>query len=250
MRYISSIGKEIREIARKKGGTLYRISKDLGIPNESLLRSLKEDANPDWKTIKKLLDYLGYEIRLVKKKRKRSKYFQSLFLILTVLLVFFAASSARDLATVRRVVDGDTLVLVSGEKVRLIGVDTPETKHPKKPVQYFGREACQFTSRMLQGKKVVLEYDWQRRDRYGRLLAYVYLSDGTFLNAKIIKEGYGFANTRYRFKYLDQFKSYEKEAREKGNGLWKHILGFSSTKTDQPDSLCILFLSENPGTED
>ena len=70
MRYISSIGKEIREIARKKGITLYRISKDLGIPNESLLRSLKEDANPEWKTIKKLLDYLGYEIRLVKKKNE------------------------------------------------------------------------------------------------------------------------------------------------------------------------------------
>lgn len=68
MRYISSIGKEIRGIAKKKGVTLYRIAKDLGIANESLLRSLKDDANPEWKTIKKILDYLGYEIRLVKKK--------------------------------------------------------------------------------------------------------------------------------------------------------------------------------------
>ena len=68
MIYISSIGKAIREIAGKKRITLYRISKDLGIPNESLLRSLKDDANPEWKTIKKLLDYLGYEIRLVKKR--------------------------------------------------------------------------------------------------------------------------------------------------------------------------------------
>jgi len=69
MRYKSTLGRDIREIARKKGITLYRIAKDLGIANESLLRSLKDNANPEWKTIKKVLDYLEYEIRLVKKKR-------------------------------------------------------------------------------------------------------------------------------------------------------------------------------------
>jgi len=151
---------------------------------------------------------------------KPKKYLQILFLILTVLLVSLAASFAQDLATVLRVIDGDTFVLGSGEKVRLIGVDTPETKHPQKPVQYFGKEASEFTKQMIEGKVVVIEYDRQRRDRYGRLLAYVYLSDGTFLNAEIIKEGYGFAYTHYPFKYLDEFKSYEREAREKGNGLW------------------------------
>jgi len=102
----------------------------------------------------------------------------------------------------------------------MIGVDTPETKHPKKPVQYFGKEASEFTRQMIEGKAVVLEYDWKRRDRYGRLLAYVYLPDGIFLNAEIIKEGYGFAYTRYPFKYLDEFRSYEREARESGIGLW------------------------------
>jgi len=69
MRYKSILGRDIREIAKKEGITLYRIAKDLGIANESLLRSLKDDANPEWKTIKKILNYLGYEIRLVKKKR-------------------------------------------------------------------------------------------------------------------------------------------------------------------------------------
>jgi micrococcal nuclease len=122
---------------------------------------------------------------------------------------------------VKRVIDGDTLILVNGERVRLIGVDTPETKHPKKPVQRFGKEAYFFTKKMVEGKEVKLEYDWQRRDKYNRLLAYVYLLDGTFLNAEIIKQGYGFAYTRFPFKYLQEFRKYEKEARENKRGLWK-----------------------------
>jgi len=88
-----------------------------------------------------------------------------------------------------RVVDGDTIVLDGNEKVRLIGVDTPETKDPRKSVQYFGKEASDFTKRMVEGKKVGLEYDWQKIEKYGRTLAYVYLEDGTFLNAEIIKQG-------------------------------------------------------------
>ena len=111
--------------------------------------------------------------------------------------------------------------LNNSERVRLIGADTPETKHPRKPVQYFGMEAYQFTKQMVEGKVVRLEYDWQRRDRYRRLLAYVYLMDGTFLNAEIIKQGYGFAYTRYPFKFLDEFRLYEREAREKKRGLWR-----------------------------
>jgi micrococcal nuclease len=122
---------------------------------------------------------------------------------------------------VKRVIDGDTLLLTTGERVRLIGVDTPETKHPKKPVQRFGKEAYLFTKGMVEGKEVRLEYDWQRRDKYNRLLAYVYLLDGTFLNAEIIKQGYGFAYTRFPFKYLQEFRKYEKEARENKKGLWK-----------------------------
>jgi len=122
---------------------------------------------------------------------------------------------------VTRVVDGDTIVLDGNERVRLIGVDTPETKHPQKPVEYFGKEATAFTKRMVDGRKVRLEYDWQKQDRYGRTLAYVYLEDGTFLNAEIIKQGYGFAYTKFPFKYLDEFRQYEREARESGRGLWK-----------------------------
>jgi micrococcal nuclease len=114
------------------------------------------------------------------------------------------------------------VVLVNGktEKIRLIGVDTPETVHPLKPVEYFGKEASGFTKHIVEGKIVRLEYDWQKRDKYGRLLAYVYLEDGTLLNAEIIKRGYGFAHTKYPFKYIDEFRQYEREARENKKGLW------------------------------
>jgi micrococcal nuclease len=103
----------------------------------------------------------------------------------------------------------------------LIGVDTPEANHPQKPVQRFGQEAYLFTKKMVEGKKVRLEYDWPRKDKYGRLSAYVYLLNGTFLNSEIIKQGYGFAYTKYPFKYIEEFRQYEREARENRRGLWR-----------------------------
>lgn len=129
-----------------------------------------------------------------------------------------APTSAKRLCV--RAVDGDTLELDGGERLRLIGVDTPETVDPRRPVQYFGEEASAFTRRMAQGKSVRLEYDQDTRDRYGRTLAYVYLPDGTFLNAEIIRQGYGHAYTRFPFRYQEQFLALEREAREQGRGLW------------------------------
>jgi micrococcal nuclease len=119
-----------------------------------------------------------------------------------------------------RVIDGDTIELDGGERVRLIGVDTPETVDPRRPVQYFGHEASAFTRRMAEGKDVRMEQDRDRRDQYGRTLAYVYLPDGTFLNAEIIRQGYGHAYTRFPFRYERQFVALEREARENGRGLW------------------------------
>lgn len=148
------------------------------------------------------------------------------YLFLPAILLLIGIVSAQPLYLCTRVVDGDTIVVkIDGkqEKVRLIGVDTPETKHPRKPVEYYGKEASEFTKSMVEGKQVRLEYDWQRRDKYGRLLAYVFLVDSTFLNAEIVKQGYGHAYTRFPFKYLDEFRQYEREARENNRGLWsKH----------------------------
>ena len=137
-----------------------------------------------------------------------------------VFLLLFTACTNSQILICARVIDGDTIVLSNGEKVRLIGVDTPETKHSQKPVEYYGKEATAFTKRMVGGKVVKLKYDVQRRDEYDRLLAYVYLMNGTFLNAEIIKQGYGHAYTRFPFKYMEEFKLYEKEARENKRGLW------------------------------
>ena len=121
---------------------------------------------------------------------------------------------------VTRVVDGDTLIVQGVGRVRLIGVNTPETVDPRRPVQFFGKEASAFTHHMTQGKVVSLEFDVERTDRFGRTLAYVYLPDGTFLNAEIVKQGYGHAYTQFPFKYLEQFREYEGKARKASHGLW------------------------------
>lgn len=121
---------------------------------------------------------------------------------------------------VTRVIDGDTLVVQGVGTVRLIGVDPPETVDPRRPVQFFGKEASAFTHRIAQGKVVRLEFDAERKDRYGRTLAYVYLPDGTFLNGEIVKQGHGHAYTQFPFIYLEQFRGYEREAREASRGLW------------------------------
>ena len=122
-----------------------------------------------------------------------------------------------------RVVDGDTLLLDGDERVRLIGVDTPESVDPRRPVEEFGKEAAAFTRRLAEGRRVRLEFDQEPRDRYGRTLAYVYLEDGTFLNAEIIRQGYGHAYTRFPFRYTEEFRSYEREAREQRRGLWAAV---------------------------
>ena len=135
-----------------------------------------------------------------------------------VLLAVTSASAGAQL--VERVVDGDTIVVRGVGRVRLIGVDTPETVSPGRPVEFYGREASAFTKRLLDGRRVRLEYDRERTDRYGRTLAYVHLADGTFANAEIIRRGYGHAYTRFPFRHLDRFRRLEREARAAGRGLW------------------------------
>jgi len=134
-------------------------------------------------------------------------------------------SAQPGLAHVVRDVDGDTIdVEIDGQKetVRFIGVDTPETHDPRKPVQCFGEVAAAHTKQLLEGKNVRLEPDSQDsdRDKYHRLLRYVYLPDGTLVNAELIKDGYAFAYVIFPFTKLDEFRALEAEARDANRGLW------------------------------
>ena len=126
------------------------------------------------------------------------------------------------LFTVKRVIDGDTIEIDTAEKVRYIGVNTPETKHPRKGVEFYGKEAFSFNKQLVAGKKVQLEFDVQQRDKYGRLLAYVYLPDGTFVNALLVRKGYAqVATYPPNVRYQDLFISLQSEAKKAKRGLWQ-----------------------------
>lgn len=126
-------------------------------------------------------------------------------------------------AKVTNVVDGDTIDLSTDERVRYIGVDTPETKHPTKAVQCFGKEASEENKKLVLDKEVHLEKDVSDKDKYGRLLRYVYLSDESklFINDYLARQGFAHAATfPPDVKFAKQFLEAEKEARENGHGLW------------------------------
>jgi micrococcal nuclease len=130
-----------------------------------------------------------------------------------------------DTATVTDVIDGDTIeIYYNGtiEKVRLIGIDTPESKHPQKPVECFSKEATEKMKSLVEGKQVRIEFDesQDKRDKYDRLLLYIWQGD-TFVNKEMILQGYAHEYTyRLPYKYQDEFKAAEKEAREHERGLW------------------------------
>lgn len=136
---------------------------------------------------------------------------------------------------VSRVIDGDTIQLENGERVRLIGIDTPEmhesekldrdsrrSGESKEVIIKMGRRSFEFSRNLVEGKRVRLEFDLEERDIYKRLLAYVYLEDGRFVNAEIIKQGYASLMTiPPNVKYAELFLKLYREARENRRGLWE-----------------------------
>ncbi len=125
---------------------------------------------------------------------------------------------------VNRVVDGDTIVVdYEGRliRLRLIGVDTPETVHPFKPVEFYGKQASEYLKKLLTGQEISLRFEPNKMDKYGRLLAYVYLDD-LLVNEEIIRLGYGLAYTRFPFAFLDDFVLVEALAQENALGLWQN----------------------------
>lgn len=152
-------------------------------------------------------------------------------------------SLSQELYEVVNVVDGDTLdVSINGkiERLRLIGINTPETVDPRRPVQCFGVQASNKAKEFLSGKSIALESDPTQgeRDKYDRLLRYIHLSDGRNFNELMISEGYAYEYTYdLPYKYQQEFKQAEADARQSGRGLWAEGVCTDST-SDASTSTC------------
>jgi endonuclease YncB( thermonuclease family) len=137
-------------------------------------------------------------------------------------------------------IDGDTIDLAIADgngpatRVRLIGIDTPETKHPRIGVMYFGPEASAFTKSLCENQTVTVLLDSaaDQRDKYGRLLAYIHLPDSTILNERILIEGYGYAYLPFEHSNSDKYLELQNQAMAAKAGLWKN-----GTRKDLPEWL-------------
>ncbi len=128
--------------------------------------------------------------------------------------------------TVSKIIDGDTLDVKlphgATERVRLIGIDTPESVDPRRPVQCFGYEASAYLKKLIGTQPVYIERDAlsDDRDKYGRLLRYIFLPDNTFVNEKMVADGYAYAYTRFAFTFKTSFVAAQRDARAGSRGLW------------------------------
>jgi len=142
--------------------------------------------------------------------------------VFAALILLSLACAGPRTVLVERVVDGDTIKLADGTRVRYIGIDTPETVRPNHPVEFMGHEASDFNRDLVEGKRVRLEYDVARRDKYGRTLAYVYL-DTLFVNAELVRRGLARTLTiPPNDSFAALFERLSAEAGARGRGLWGH----------------------------
>jgi len=141
---------------------------------------------------------------------------------------------------VSKVIDGDTIEVEGGMKVRYIGVDTPETVHPLKGVQCFGRQATEKNKELVEGKKVRLEKDISETDKYGRLLRYIWIGN-QMVNEILVKEGFAFSSSYPPdIKYQERFRAAETDARVSNKGLWEQCSNIAGEKTILPIGDCVL----------
>jgi micrococcal nuclease len=128
-----------------------------------------------------------------------------------------------------KVVDGDTIDIDVPDgnnaytRIRLLGVDTPETKNRKTGVMYFGPEASEFTSQLTLEKQVRVFLDAKSRDKYNRLLAYIQLPDGKFLNEELLLEGFAYADTRFKHSCYHKYMQLQAAAKREKRGLWQSV---------------------------
>jgi len=163
--------------------------------------------------------------------------------LLSLLLVVVFDCNLKAQLTVQRVIDGDTFELSNGETVRLIGIDSPEkymSDHLREDarrkdmdietIKELGREASKYAQQLVEGKQVELTFDQANTDSdhrggYGRLLAYVWILDESgkrqfMVNRRMVEDGYAYAYTKYPFKFMEEFRKLEREARKQKLGLW------------------------------
>ena len=147
---------------------------------------------------------------------------------LTLILVLLASggtSPAADAGSLRVKVhwvdDGDTIVVAGGERVRYLGINTPEVAHKDEPGERFGDEAKAFNKKLVQGHWINLELAEQQRDPYGRLLAYVFLADGTFVNGELVRQGYAhLLRKQPKLRYWERLLALQRQALKKKKGMW------------------------------
>jgi len=147
----------------------------------------------------------------------------SIFLIFLILLATVTAVSAQTWFTVKWVNDGDTIVLTNQKRVRYIGINSPEIDHDGQKAQPLGYAARTFNKQMVLNRKIRLEFDQERQDRYGRLLAYIFLPDGIFLNERMLQKGYAFFLYHMpNLKYNQRLLKAQQEAMKARKGIWNN----------------------------
>ncbi len=145
----------------------------------------------------------------------------SVCLIFLILFTTAATVSAQKWFTVKWVNDGDTIVLTNGERVRYLGINTPEIDHENKKAQPYGYEARAFNRQKVIDGKIRLEFDKERHDRYGRLLAYIFLSGDIFLNEQLVQNGYAyFLYRKPNLKYSQRLLKAQQDAMKSKRGIW------------------------------
>ena len=153
-------------------------------------------------------------------KAKRTLLLLPILFVATAIFITRIVKDGHDYH-VTRVIDGDTVVLNSGERLRYIGIDTPELRHRNKNIRQMAEIARKYNEDLVLGQGIMLEYDAEVRDKYGRLLAYVFLKDGTFVNAELIQRGYALIMTiPPNVTYAELFLRLQQEAREARRGFW------------------------------
>ena len=147
------------------------------------------------------------------------------FVLVLALLVGYEgalpAYAASTRARIHSVTDGDTVILEGGSRVRYLGIDAPEVAHEEKPGDPLGDEAARYNRKLVSGRWVRLEFERQRQDDYGRLLAYVFLEDGTLVNRELVRQGLAYLCPKQRpLRYWDRLLEAQRQAMKEQRGLW------------------------------